>query len=163
MWTTESEKNASLFEIEKSINAKLWTNVGTISATGNTSQRKNYVFTDKNPSTQNYYRLKMIDRDGSFEYSKVVSVSNTALTTLTLYPNPVQERLNLNIEGENINEVNIQVINSCGQVVLVSKNTIGRSSAPISLDTNELQAGIYFIRVTNENTNVISEQKFMKQ
>jgi hypothetical protein len=162
-WTTESEKNSSLFEVEKSINGKSWVKIGEMNAAGTTTQRENYSFVDKNPAAKNYYRLKMLDRDGSFEYSKTVSLNNELSTSLTLYPNPIHDRLNLNIEGGNINEVNIQVINSCGQVVLISKNTVGRSSTIVSLDTNELQAGIYFIRITDENANVIAKEKFLKQ
>ncbi len=163
LWTTESEKNASLFEIEKSVDGKSWAIIGTVNTVGTTARRENYSFVDKNPTAKNYYRLKMIDRDGSSEYSKVVSVSNKISTILNLYPNPVQERLNFNIEGENINEATIQVINSCGQIILISKNTSGRNATPISLDINELQAGVYFIRITDENSNIVAQEKFLKQ
>jgi Secretion system C-terminal sorting domain len=162
-WTTESEKNGSLFEVEKSINGKSWAKIGEVNAAGTTARRENYSFVDKNPAAKNYYRLKMLDRDGSFDYSKIVSVNNGNSVIVSLYPNPVREALNLNIEGEQINEVTTQVINTCGQVVLVSRNTVGRSNGLISLDTNELQAGIYFIRVTDENANVIAKEKFLKQ
>ena len=162
-WTTETEKNGSLFEIEKSVNGKSWAKLGEVTAKGNTTRRENYSFMDKNPSATNYYRLKMVDRDGSYEYSKIVSANNGKSTVMNLFPNPVQERLNLNIESQDINEVNIQVINMNGQVVLVSKNTIGRSNTPISIDANELQSGIYFIKITDENANVIGKEKFLKQ
>jgi hypothetical protein len=162
-WTTESEKNGSLFEVEKSVNGKSWIKIGEVNAVGITSRRENYSFMDKNPAAKNYYRLKMLDRDGSFEYSKIVSANNENFVAVTLYPNPVQGRLNLSIESNQINEANIQVINTCGQVVLVSKNVIDKTSNPITLDTNELQAGIYFVRVTDENANVIAKEKFLKQ
>ena len=162
-WTTESEKNGSIFEIEKSVNGKSWAKLGEVTAKGNTTRRENYSFTDKNPAATNYYRLKMVDRDGSYEYSKIVSANNGKSAVINLFPNPVQERLNLNIESQDINEANIQVINMNGQVVLVSKNTIGRSNTPISIDVNELQSGIYFIKITDENANVIGKEKFLKR
>ena len=162
-WTTETEKNGSLFEIEKSINGKSWAKLGEVASKGNTTRRENYFFTDENPNPTNYYRLKMVDRDGSYEYSKIVSANNGKSVAVNLFPNPVQERLNINIESQDINEVNIQVINMNGQVVLVSKNTIGRSNTPISIDANELQSGIYFIKITDENANVIGKEKFLKQ
>ena len=162
-WTTETEKNGSLFEIEKSVNGKSWAKLGEVVAKGNTTRRENYSFTDKNPAATNYYRLKMVDRDGSYEYSKIVSANNGKSTVVNLFPNPVQERLNINIESQDINEANIQVINMNGQVVLVSKNSIGRSNTPISIDANELQSGIYFIKITDENANVIGKEKFLKQ
>ena len=162
-WTTETEKNGSLFEVEKSVNGKSWAKLGEVAAKGNTTRRENYSFTDKNPAATNYYRLKMVDRDGSYEYSKIVSANNGKSVAVNLFPNPVQERLNLNIESQDINEVNVQVINMNGQVVLVSNNTIGRSNTPISIDANELQSGIYFIKITDENANVIGKEKFLKQ
>ena len=162
-WTTETEKNGSLFEVEKSVNGKSWAKLGEVAAKGNTTRRENYSFTDKNPAATNYYRLKMVDRDGSYEYSKIVSANNGKSTVVNLFPNPVQERLNLNIESQDINEVNVQVINMNGQVVLVSNNTIGRSNTPISIDANELQSGIYFVKITDENANVIGKEKFLKQ
>jgi hypothetical protein len=88
-WTTSQEVNAQQFVIEKSSNGVYFTNIGKTAATGNSNAFQNYLFTDANPfDGVNYYRLKTIDINGSFSYSKIVTVSYSK-KEFSVYPNPV--------------------------------------------------------------------------
>jgi len=77
-WNTIQKQNTSAFIIEYSTNAAAFTKIGTVSATGNSNNTGSYTFTHKNPQNGiNYYRLKMVDADGKFTYSNVVSATVT--------------------------------------------------------------------------------------
>jgi hypothetical protein len=75
-WQTLTETNTKAFVIEKSDDAVSYYTAGTVNAAGNSTTLRNYSFTDDHPSYYDrplYYRLKMIDKDGSFRYSTVLS------------------------------------------------------------------------------------------
>jgi hypothetical protein len=87
-WKTAQEKDFSHFEIEKSTDSKEFTALATVFA----KQQVHYNFTDTQPEGINYYRLKMVDNDGSYRYSAVISVKNNADSPYLLLQNPVQNR-----------------------------------------------------------------------
>ena len=90
-WQTSTEINTSHFEIEKSDNAQTFYTIGKVDARGNSTTTQSYEFTDSKPSVFNApvsYRLKMVDKDGSFQYSKVVTavVKATKVFVNKAYP-----------------------------------------------------------------------------
>jgi len=90
-WGTATELNTSHFDIERMNTSGEFNKIGELAATGNSSTPLNYVFTDKSPQTGvNFYRIKQIDLDGTFEYSNVVSgsIADTQ-DELVIWPNPV--------------------------------------------------------------------------
>lgn len=77
-WTTAMEENSDRFEIEHRTPTADFTTIGQVTAAGNSSVRRDYTFTDANPSAgANDYRLRMIDTDGSVSFSRVVTVAFT--------------------------------------------------------------------------------------
>lgn len=77
-WQTTSESESSRFSIEKSSDSRSFRSIGTVTAAGQSNTILNYAFTDTAPSEgHNYYRLKMIDRDETFSYSRVISIKNS--------------------------------------------------------------------------------------
>ena len=66
-----------------------------VEGNGTTIEVSNYEFLDVNATAVNYYRLKQLDFDGAFEYSKVIMITseNTLDDKVSVYPNPVQEQL----------------------------------------------------------------------
>ena len=74
-WITENEVNTLNFEIERSTNGINFMKLATLPATGNSYLQNIYSFNDLQPTKgNNYYRLKQIDHDGKFEYSKSIHV-----------------------------------------------------------------------------------------
>jgi len=75
-WNTSQENNSSHFEIERSTDGVNFTRLGKVNAAGNSSNKISYSFNDIHPVTGiNYYRLKMVDKDGKFAYSNIVTVN----------------------------------------------------------------------------------------
>jgi hypothetical protein len=73
-WTTASEKNAEYFSVEKSLDGLNFTEIGTVKARGNSSSIANYEYSDFQFNESSYYRLKITDTDGTYKYSKTISL-----------------------------------------------------------------------------------------
>jgi|GEM_PF-6919626 hypothetical protein len=98
-WTTGEEKNSAYFDVERSTNAKEWTNIGRVAASGK-EWGDAYQFTDYNPGAALvYYRLKMTDQDGGYTYSGIQPVRFNADNTLDggvhWFPNPTTGSITL--------------------------------------------------------------------
>jgi hypothetical protein len=89
-WLTASEENSSHFEVERSSDGRNFTTLATVNAQGNSSSPVTYAEADMSPlSATSYYRLRMVDLDGTFSYSKTVAVSSaSAGLQVRAYPNP---------------------------------------------------------------------------
>ncbi|MCF2443289.1 T9SS type A sorting domain-containing protein [Dyadobacter sp. CY345] len=88
-WVTSQEVNAERFDIQRSADAKSWETIGHKAATGESDDKVYYQFTDYQPLPRdNYYRLKMIDHDGTFALSRLNYIAFDSDNTLILYPNP---------------------------------------------------------------------------
>jgi hypothetical protein len=89
-WTTRTENNTVEFALERSEDGMNFRPIALLAAKGSNST---YSFIDKDPLSQSYYRLKMIDRDQQFKYSYVVSLSSASVPTLKVNPNPASKRI----------------------------------------------------------------------
>ncbi len=95
-WETTEEVNASHFEVQRSGDARHFEPIGEVAAKGESKVRVAYTFTDAAPlSGTGYYRLKQIDRDGTFAYSKTLSILSDGGVKISIYPNPVTDVLRI--------------------------------------------------------------------
>ncbi|WP_254563003.1 Ig-like domain-containing protein [Dyadobacter diqingensis] len=148
-WATSIEMNSDRFEIERSPDAKNWDKLGEVSAAVNSEVRTNYHFTDETPeSGMNYYRLKMVDRDGTFAYSRIRSVNFPEFAWAKLFPNPVSDVLQIVISNKRVRK--IRLIDSFGHVMYDGQVT----AASIKLDMKSYAHGIYFIHLEQEDGTV---------
>ena len=157
-WTTADEQNTDFTIIERSNNGTEFTNIGSVKA-GFTS----YSFTDYSPPTRrgttfNYYRLKMIDKDGRFTYSPIRLVNNSSTLEVTLYPNPTKTKLQVNIESDKDATVQYEIISQQGQIQLSSSWTVQEGANSKSFSVTNLPTGQYFLRISLSN----KEQSILK-
>ena len=161
-WITGSEINNDYFTIERSIDGLNFHELATIPGAGNSNETLNYSLTDKNPFFGiSYYRLKQTDYDGQFTYSNIIVIKlDHGLQELnfTLYPNPTKDIINVQITGNAVLDVNIEMYNAQGQRL---DNIIStRKIDGFELNVENLSTGIYLIHLINENYRGI--QKFVK-
>ncbi len=158
IWQTSHEVNASHFDIERSENGKTFNKIGEVKATGGPSEKVGYEYLDSKHLTTNiqqlsYYRLKMLDLDGKYEYSKIIFLENekTKIGKLQIYPNPVSTILNIeNMEG------NVVVIsNALGQSN--TYNVLKNNGLNANIDVSALPKGFYFLKAGNEVKKFIKE------
>ncbi len=176
-WATSTEKNCSKFEIERSIideknTSIVWNSVGSINAAGTTTSARNYSYSEKNLQAGNYqYRLKMVDYDGSYEYSKVLEVKIAFPKNFELsqnYPNPFNPSTKINYNLPSDSKVSIEVYNIAGVKIcqLVNEEqskgyySVAFNSTSIS---KTISSGIYFYRLTAVDKNSSSSFSSIKK
>ena len=151
-WSTATEKNSDKFVVERKVAGTDWGTVGSVKASVLSNSPKQYSFTDKNLQSGSYqYRLKMIDNNGTFEYSKVLDAKVAGPKNFELsqnFPNPFNPstviRYSLPVESNVI----IRFYNSLGQCVR-EVNEGKKQSGYYDLNFNSagLTSGIYFYRI----------------
>jgi hypothetical protein len=169
-WSTASEQNNSGFEIQRSTDAANFEKLGfvkSLSATGNSSSRLDYTFTDYNPvGLRQYYRLKQTDFDGTSKYSAVVLVTREAPTALQLthvYPNPSRESLYINTASPTKMELQLLVIDLGGRVVGKKQVSAEIGNNGFDIPVAHLASGSYILKVLNSSQQVVATEKFIKQ
>ena len=152
LWTTLSEKNNLKFDIQRSddaINFGIIGSENTKAKAGNSQIQLNYVYSDKDPlANTNYYRLKQIDIDKSFNYSRIISVSRIKETNIKfiIYPNPNHGEFTADISGvENNHNVSLFLYDIKGELHYHSNFYIQDSqNTKIQIvPDNKLANGIY--------------------
>jgi len=151
-WETLSEINTSHFEIERSSDAIQYQSIGSVQAAGNSTQTLNYSFVDAQPlSKTNFYRLKMIDRDGAFSYSNVVVINNSLSTiTLSLFPNPASDWLQVQLPVVRSGTVQISIIDNSGKQVSQHSLQAKEGLNATSIQVSTLPKGIYYVIVNDD-------------
>jgi hypothetical protein len=167
-WTTATERNVSHFVVEKSLDGKDYTDAGVVFAYGNTSEKMNYSFTDKNINVSQpgviYYRLRSIDIDTKTQYSQVRMIrigkqSESNITVLT-YPNPVANELRVTVPGGwQGKKVSYEVLSNNGRLTIRTES--GNSSQTEAINVSSLSPGMYVVRVTCNGET--ATQKIVKQ
>ncbi|MFN3402603.1 MAG: glycoside hydrolase family 9 protein [Cytophagaceae bacterium] len=143
-WSTASESNSKFFEIQKSSNPESgFSTIGSVPAAGNSSKVLTYNFMDENPAIGvNYYRLKQVDKDGSEEFSNVISVVWDE-PTIHLAPNPFTKTTRLKVSMPSYAEVEIRVLDLSGKPLAFLN---GSSSKEFELG-EELAEGMYLVQI----------------
>lgn len=148
-WKTLNEVNAEKFEVQKSINsAAEFIAIGSVKSKGNSVNEMNYQFVDAAVQKgANYYRLKTVDKDGSFEYSPIVSVKvNEAIKSLSVYPNPVKNELVVISSAR----ANTQLIDANGKIVRMLQLNAGNNT----FDVSGLSNGLYYLLDKQTSTQI---------
>ncbi|MEM9849455.1 MAG: T9SS type A sorting domain-containing protein, partial [Bacteroidota bacterium] len=151
-WETATELNNDYFEVEWSLNTKDFKPIGQVKGAGTTLEKQSYELLHPNPAAGiNYYRLKQVDFDGSFEYSDIVAVKfdRNSKDELSVFPNPSSNTI-VNVLTNQTGTV--QVFNVAGQLVL-EITELDRST----IDISQLNAGIYFVKVGRLMTKLVVE------
>lgn len=155
-WVTASESNNEGFEIQHSVNAVDWDNIGFVNGMGDTNVRTDYSFVHETPKDgYNYYRLKQIDFDDKYEYTNTLSqFMEIRVSEVSIYPNPVQEVLNVDlVDGD----YEVTVMNSQGRIL---DQTLTTDWATFNF--SNYQSGVYFLLIKNTQTNTEELKKIVK-
>lgn len=162
-WATASEKGSSHFVVERSADGKSFESIGMVKSRGNSSTQNRYMFTDAAPvAGNNYYRLKSVDQDGSFAYSGMLLLSNSAKLLagdVQIYPVPTTDILHVFIANrEALAQPTFEIIDLFGKSV---QAPVSGADGDWTIETSGLSSGIYFIRLTN--AGLVSQFRFIKQ
>jgi energy-coupling factor transporter ATP-binding protein EcfA2 len=157
VWNTNNENNVDGFTIERSNDGNTYTNIGFVAAKNTASNT--YTFNDhlqiKNAT---YYRLKIIDKDGSFKYSSVIVMNAKSGIKLDIYPNPAINNLVITHPQSTVNST-VKIINIDGKNLITQNLQNGATQSTI--DVSKLIKGNYLVVFENDGTR--SATQFVKQ
>ncbi len=167
-WSTKTETNNNGFEIEKSADKSSWTKVGFVAGKGTTTEAQTYSFSL--PITRNasqlYFRLKQLDNDGKFEYSKIEEISVLAdrFELIGNYPNPFNPTTKIAFNLPKDANVRVSVSNILGQEIAVLANRTFKAGNGITVDFNaaNFSTGMYFYTVTVDGKSFTKSMTLMK-
>ena len=151
-WKTTAEEKFSHFIVEKSLTGLEFNSSQNVNANGNFSGVNSYSVADKLTEDKQYYRLKLVDNDGTFKYSNIVVASKTTKTynvVQSVYPNPANNQVTFQLSKDIKGNSNLQIVNQLGQVVFTS--AIRNDVKEFNLDLNTLKEGVYFYKLTNNS------------
>lgn len=141
-WETTSETNNSYFEIERSANVKEFEKIGHVAGQINSETLVQYSFTDYNPlNGTNYYRLRQVDLDGKFEYSKIRSIVLERNINVEISPNPTDDYIQLRGIPQN---ANFEIVDMNG-IVKFQKQVKEENS--VKVNVSHYGSGLYLVRV----------------
>jgi len=142
-WETATELNSKSFSIERSNDGKVWNEIATIAAQGNSTTPKGYQYEDANPLPVSWYRLKMIDLDESYAYSEVDRVARPLIANIEVYPNPTSGKLRIELPlGVRLDRL---VLRSASGVILSEQ----RGGQQVNL--KNIPAGMYLLELTTSH------------
>lgn len=147
-WSTETEFNSSHFNIESSKDGMNWISLGKVPAAGNSNNTIQYSFDDYSyHSPLTYYRIQMVDKDGSHKTSEqIVVLTNQNFSGLFshLFPNPAKETYFFNYGGKDFDTaIEISMFNSNGSLVKTQVVDSFDAHNAIKINCDNLANGIY--------------------
>jgi hypothetical protein len=146
-WTTEQEINSHHFVIERSTDQRTWTTVATVAAAGTSTARINYSTTDFTPAKGiNFYRLKLVDVDNSFENSVTRSVLFGNADVVLITPNPATSFATIYM-GKNNNSLSQIFVTDMNGKLVERVNTADQTH---TIQTARYSKGLYIIKVVTE-------------
>ncbi|MGB4844404.1 MAG: T9SS type A sorting domain-containing protein [Ferruginibacter sp.] len=151
-WSTSAEFNSKEFKIEKSVDGVNYYLLNAVPAAGNSTSTKNYTYMDNNAAEINYYRLKMVDINGSFKQSNVVIIKNPKLQqSIVSVTNPFKDNINIQFAKLPKGEIALKLVDMAGRQVFVSKiiNPIS-SLVHVEMNNKPVSNGIYILYIENE-------------
>ena len=162
-WSTVTEINNDYFDVQRASDGVNFTKVGTVNGAGNSNSTLNYSFTDHKPFDEiSYYRLKQIDFNGTSTFTNTIAIKKSLEEGIVIFPNPTENLIKLNIFSNEANNYEI-IINEVSKLVHKQFIAIEKGSQLIDLAIFEkLAKGVYFIKVLDQQGNILKIEKVVK-
>ncbi len=151
-WSTATETNNDYFDIERSEDGLNFTAIGKVAGATNSNRITKYTYLDKSGIERTallYYRIKQVDKDGSFDYTeiKVVKVPNLNVFAVHAYPNPVVRNLTVSL-GEGYKSATYVLTDMSGKSLLK-----GNLISSHQIDVSNLPKGAYILKLKAGDEN----------
>jgi hypothetical protein len=165
VWTAFTQLNIDHFDIERSRDGADFRKIGTVNTFDNITNTINYSYSDLTAEKgSNYYRLAMIDKDGNYTYSKMITVTADikGISVSVVYPNPFSKRVQVRVECINPELITIRVLDNSGTVVRTQLEHVTKGENNIVIqNVAELPGGVYFLEVIGDHRSM--KTKLMKE
>jgi hypothetical protein len=150
-WVTATESNTDYFEVERSANGIDFQSISRQKANGNSIDLIEYSSTDSSPlGGVSYYRLRMVDLDGTVTYSKIKSVNRVEGVKELVFPNPVESWGTIISNADNYK---IQIVSSEGRIIDASNSHVFGDTYRFNMEKEP--DGVYYLILQNETNRMI--------
>jgi len=160
-WKTASELNNEKFEIEESRDGKQFQKIGERKGNGTINEQQEYSFKVENSQSGiSYFRLKQVDYDGQFEYSKIVSVNFKGNNDNIggFYPNPASDRIQLTLNDAIPTKTIVKLYDTNGR--LAYQSTMEPNRIRVEMDVSTLANGVYVLQL--QRGQDVENHRFVK-
>lgn len=160
-WLTSDEKNFAYFEIQRSSDARSFEAIGAVTKSEQGNALKSYHFVDSQTAGMNYYRLKMVDQDASYQFSKIISVLNSVENGVvgSFYPNPSNDQVFVDIYADASENWQIRVFDLSGKMVSTENLILQKGMNKVSLI--KLVKGVNVVQFENSKSSI--SRKLIRQ
>lgn len=162
-WNTTNEIDVNKYVVERSTDGKQFSAIGSAASKGN----GNYVYLLNDDisalaSAVFYYRIKVLDANANLHYSATVSVTNKALTKITVTPNPFVSSIQVQAPSDKNEAATIRVINAGGQVMFRKNVQLYQGQNSFVIDAlGNIAKGVYLFELHKDNS--VTREKIIKQ
>lgn len=153
-WTTVSENRLDYFIVEYTYDGIVFENYGVVDAGGNTTELHNYSISISKETVARYYRLKMVDDDGTIRYSGIISDNQCASNGIIGNIIESTDEISITLSAT----AHLQLINSAGQLLTSMEVESGDT---FSLQKGQMASGIYILNVIDTNGKSESRKLFV--
>ncbi len=160
VWNTSNEINVKFYEMQRSFNGVDFNAIGTTKA-NNSAALQRYSYLDASPIALAandilYYRLKMVDIDGSLTYSNIVAMApGKSSSKIKIYPNPVKGGvLNFSVEAPDATAFNVIIEDISGRIWKTFTYRNSGSNQQLAANIQPLSSGTYLLKVESINSMV---------
>ncbi|ULQ58007.1 T9SS type A sorting domain-containing protein [Flavihumibacter rivuli] len=123
---------------------------------------QSFSLTDQAPLMgANYYRVKVIGKNGKVGYSNLVKLDHTGGMGFSVYPNPVRDVINIRIAAASRSGYDFKLFSSSGQLVMADQKVVEGSSVIQIRRTKNIRPGIYLLRISNTTTGEVRFEKLL--
>lgn len=159
-WRTAVEISNYFFAIERSADGRDFAEIGRLPGAGTSHEIQEYSFTDERPlAGSNYYRLRQVDFDGRFSYSKVVLATIGQASDIRLFPSPASGFLKVQLEKPLAENAVFEIFDPAGRLAMSGE--FSAENTDFEINTTELPEGIYALRLVAERE--IFVRQFLKK
>jgi hypothetical protein len=159
-WKSEKEINFSHYEIERSNDGYHFEKIATVPSS---SLSREYKYIDAFPEPVSYYKLRMVDLDGNYEYSRIVIAQPQNITgRIRVSPNPVKDLSVLHFDHCKEGKYVVEIVNNAGQI-LYSKTVLVEKDLTIPLSLVSYSKGLYNINVYSQKEGFVHSMKLLRE
>lgn len=157
-WKVQTDESLQAFEIERSVDKQNFISIGRVS---NSEQQ----FIDKQPAFgSNYYRLKAITVDGRAITSNQIHLTHhPADVVAEVYPNPVNEILQLRLSTNKAQTIQVQITDVAGRMVHTQNFRLQTGTQQLKISSADWSSQLYQVKILSTNGRVLSVQNVLKQ
>jgi uncharacterized repeat protein (TIGR01451 family) len=147
-WKISDAKNFEKFEIERSLDGRNYGRIQTVAFANSITSYHSQDNISILQSGQIFYRLKLVDADGKFSYSKVIVFNlNTTQSNFIVYPNPVRTELFVSLSTGKKQNLNIKILDASGRTILNQQKEIQKGNNVFPVNISKLTGGSYLLQI----------------